>query len=348
MTNDKRYAILVEGQFNSRESKTANALLRFAPASAVALIDSTQSGKPAQEVLGYGGDVPVCGTFQESLNYSPNTLLIGIAPMSGRLPEEWRSIILDAMGEGLDIVSGLHTFIGDDSEFAAAAGENEVSITDLRKPPLNLSVSEDMWRKRTSYVALTVGTDVAIGKMTTLLQLLGYLEDKPLNTAFVATGQTGLLFTEYGVCIDAIVSDFVAGSIESEIMKLDSDHDLLLVEGQGSLFHQGYSGVTLGLIHGVMPDGILICHEPARKVNDYDTKMPTLTESIAMHEAVIHPFRKVDMIGVSLYTAEQNEEEALDSIRKAEEETGLPADDPVRFGPEKLGEAIINSVKASR
>ena len=348
MTNDKRYAILVEGQFNSRESKTANALLRFAPASAVALIDSTQAGKSAQEVLGYGGDVPVCGTFQESLNYSPNTLLIGIAPMSGRLPEEWRSIILDAMGEGLDIVSGLHTFIGDDSEFAAAAGENGVRITDLRKPPVNLSVSEDLWRKRTSYVALTVGTDVAIGKMTTLLQLLGYLEDKPLNSAFVATGQTGLLFTEYGVCIDAVVSDFVAGSIESEIMKLDSDHDLLLVEGQGSLFHQGYSGVTLGLIHGVMPDGILICHEPARKVNDYGTKMPTLTESIAMHKAVIHPFRKVDMIGVSLYTSEQNEEEALDSIRKAEEETGLPADDPVRFGPEKLGEAIINSVKTSR
>ena len=348
MKDDKRYAILVEGKFNPKESKTANALLRFAPASAVALIDSTQAGRSAQEVIGYGGDIPVCGSFQESLNYSPNKLLIGIAPMSGRLPEEWRSIILDAMSEGLDIVSGLHTFIGDDPEFAAAAGENGVRITDLRKPPVNLSVSEDLWRNRTSYVALTVGTDVAIGKMTTLLQVIDFLEKNALNTAFVATGQTGLLFTDYGVCIDAVVSDFVAGSIESEIMKLDSDHDLLLVEGQGSLFHQGYSGVTLGLIHGVMPDGILICHEPARKVNDYGTKMPTLAESIAMHKAVIHPFRKVDMIGISLYTAKQNEEEALDSIKSAEEETGLPVDDPVRFGPGKLGEAIINSVKAAR
>ena len=150
------------------------------------------------------------------------------------------------------------------------------------------------------------------------------------------------------MCVDAVVSDFIAGSIESEIMKLDGGHDLLLVEGQGSLFHQGYSGVTLGLIHGTMPDGILICHEPARKVNDYGTKMPTLTEAIAMHEAVINPFREVDMIGVSLYTAEQNEEEALDSIKSAEEETGLPVDDPVRFGSEKLGAAIINSVKAAR
>ena len=348
MTNDRRYTILVEGKFNSKESKTANAMLRFAPASAVALIDSTQTGRSAQEVIGYGGDIPVCGSFQESLNYSPNTLLIGIAPMSGRLPEEWRSIILGAMSEGLDIVSGLHTFIGDDPEFAAAAAKSDVRITDLRKPPVNLTVSEDLWRNRTSYVVLTVGTDVAIGKMTTLLQLLDYLEKNALNTAFVATGQTGLLFTDHGVCVDAVVSDFIAGSIESEIMKLDSGHDLLLVEGQGSLFHQGYSGVTLVLIHGAMPDGFIFCHEPARKVNDYDTKMPTLTEAIEMHKAVILPFRKVDMIGVSLYTAEQNEEEALDSIKKAEEETGLPVDDPVRFGSEKLGEAIIDSVKAAR
>ncbi|MCH7619418.1 MAG: DUF1611 domain-containing protein [Candidatus Marinimicrobia bacterium] len=345
MTNDKRYAILVEGQFNSRESKTANALLRFAPASAVALIDSTQAGKSAQEVLGYGGDVPVCGTFQESLNYSPNTLLIGIAPMSGRLPEEWRSIILDAMGEGLDIVSGLHTFIGDDSEFAAAAGENGVRITDLRKPPVNLSVSEDLWRKRTSYVALTVGTDVAIGKMTTLLQLLAYLKNQSLNTAFVATGQTGLLLSDHGVCIDAVVSDFIAGSIESVIMKIEKDNDLLLVEGQGSLFHQGYSGVTLGLIHGTMPDGLIFCHEPSRKLNDYGTELPTLTEAIELHNAVVKPFKEVDLIGVSLNTSELNEDDAMSSIKAAEAETSLPADDPVRFGSEKLGKAIVTAVK---
>ena len=348
MTNERRYTIIVEGQFPSLHSKTANALLRFAPESAVALIDSTHAGKSAQDVIGYGGDVPVCGSFQESLNYSPNMLLIGIAPIGGRLPEEWRSIILDALSEGLDVVSGLHTFIGDDPEFEAAAGKNGVRITDLRKPPVNLAVSENLWRERTSYVALTVGTDVAIGKMTTLVQLLDFLEKNALNSAFVATGQTGLLFTDYGVCVDAVVSDFIAGSIESEIMKIDSAYDLLLVEGQGSLYHQGYSGVTLGLIHGSMPDGIIICHEPARELSDHGTKMPTLTEAIAMHKAVIEPFRKVDMIGVSLYTAEQNEEDALDSIRKAEAETGLPADDPVRFGPGKLGEAIINSVRVAR
>ena len=340
-----RYAILAEGNFNSRDSKTANAVLRFIPDSAAALIDSTQAGKTAQEVIGYGGDIPIVSSFQETLRYSPNALLIGIAPMGGKLPDEWRTIVLDAIGEGLDILSGLHTFIGNDKELASAANENKVEIIDLRKPPADLVVSEDRWRERSSYVLLTVGTDVAIGKMTTLIQLMDFLQRSALNSVFIATGQTGLLFTDKGVCVDAVKSDFIAGSIETEIMKIDNEFELQLIEGQGSLFHQGYSGVTLGLIHGSMPDGILICHEPSRKVNDYGTPLPTLTEAIDLHKAVIRPFRKVDIIGISLYTAELSEDEARIAIKDAEEETGIPADDPVRFGADKLGNAILDAVK---
>ena len=343
-----RYAVLAEGSFNPKDSKTANAVLRFMPEAAVALIDSTQAGKTAQEVIGYGGDTPVVSSFQETLKYSPNTLLIGIAPIGGELPDEWRTIVLDAIGEGLDIVSGLHTFLSDDEEFTLAASANNVKIIDLRKPPADLVVSEDRWRERSSYVLLTVGTDVAIGKMTTLIQLMDFLRESTLNIVFIATGQTGLLFTDKGVCVDAVVSDFIAGSIESEIMKVDSDFDLQLVEGQGSLFHQGYSGVTLGLIHGSMPDGILICHEPSRKVNDYCTPLPTLTEAIELHKSVMKPFREVDIIGVSLYTAELSEDEARTAIKEAEEETGLPADDPVRFGSDKLGNAILTAVRSEK
>ena len=345
LRRDVRYAILAEGNFNSRDSKTANAVLRFIPESAAAVIDSTQAGKTAQEVIGYGGDTPVVSSFQETLTYSPNTLLIGIAPMGGKLPDEWRTIVLDAIREGLDILSGLHTFLVDDKELASAANANKVEIIDLRKPPADLIVSEDRWRERSSYVVLTVGTDVAIGKMTTLIQLLDFLRQGTLNTVFIATGQTGLLLTDKGVCVDAVKSDFIAGSIESEIMKVDNDYDLQLVEGQGSLFHQGYSGVTLGLIHGSMPDGILICHEPSRKVNDYGTKLPTLTEAIELHIAVIKPIRKVDIIGISLYTAELSEDMARVAIKDAEEETGLPADDPVRFGSDKLGNAIFEALR---
>ena len=343
-----RYAILAEGSFNPKDSKTANAVLRFMPEAAVALIDSTQANKTTQEVIGYGGDTPVVSSFQETLKYSPNTLLIGIAPMGGELPDEWRTIVLDAIGEGLDIVSGLHTFLSDDEEFILAARANNVKIIDLRKPPAELVVSEDRWRERSSYVLLTVGTDVAIGKMTTLIQLMDFLRESTLNIVFIATGQTGLLFTDKGVCVDAVVSDFIAGSIESEIMKVDNDFDLQLVEGQGSLFHQGYSGVTLGLIHGSMPDGILICHEPSRKVNDYGTPLPTLTEAIELHKSVMKPFREVDIIGVSLYTAELSEDEARTAIKEAEEETGLPVDDPVRFGSDKLGNAILNAVGSEK
>ena len=341
----KRYAILVEGKFNSRESKTANAILRYEPESAMALIDSVNAGKTAQDVIGYGGKVPVCATLSESLDFNPNTLLIGIAPTSGRLPDEWRGIVLEAIGSGLDIVSGMHGFVGDDPQFKDAALKHNVNIRDLRRPPAVLSVSDDRWRKRSSYVLLTVGTDVAIGKMTTLLQLLVYLKNQSLNTAFVATGQTGLLLSDHGVCVDAVVSDFIAGSIESVLMKIEKDNDLLLVEGQGSLFHQGYSGVTLGLIHGSMPDGLIFCHEPSRKLNDYGTELPTLTEAIELHKAVIKPFKEVDLIGVSLNTSELNEDNAMSAIEAAETETGLPADDPVRFGSEKLGKAIMIAVK---
>lgn len=341
----RRYAILAEGKFNSRESKTANAVLRFIPDNAVALIDSAQAGKTVEEVIGYGGDTPVVSSFQETLSFSPNALLIGIAPIGGDLPDEWRPIVLDAIGEGLDIVSGLHAFLSDDNEFATAAGENKVEIIDLRKPPADLVVSEDRWRERSSYVLLTVGTDVAIGKMTTLIQLIGFLDKSTLNSLFIATGQTGLLFTDKGVCVDAVKSDFIAGSIESEIMKVDKDCDLQLIEGQGSLFHQGYSGVTLGLIHGSMPDGIIMCHEHSRKMNDYGTNLPTLTEAIELHKAVMKPFREVDLIGVSLDTSELSEDEARIAINDAEEETGLPADDPVRFGSDKLGGAILDAVR---
>jgi len=344
----QRYAILVEGKFNSRESKTANAILRYEPESAVALIDSQYAGKTAHDVIGYGGDAPVMATLKEALEFAPNALLIGIAPMSGRLPDDWRGMVMEAIESGLDIVSGMHSFIGDDAEFKEAASKHNVNILDLRRPPADLTVSNDRWRERSAYVLLTVGTDVAIGKMTTLLQLLAYLKEQPLNSAFVATGQTGLLFSDHGVCVDAVVSDFIAGSIEDEIMKIEKENDLLLVEGQGSLFHQGYSGVTLGLIHGSMPDGLIICHEPSRKVNDYGTKIPTLTDTIEIHKTVLKPFKKVDMIGVSLYTAELNEDDALSAIEAAESETGLPADDPVRFGNEKLGNAIMTAVKVDK
>ena len=192
---DKRYAILAEGSFNPRDSKTANAVLRFMPEAAVALIDSTQAGRTAQQVIGYGGDTPVVSSFQETLKYSPNRLLIGIAPIGGELPDEWRIIVLDAIGEELDIVSGLHTFLSDDEEFALAASANNVKIIDLRKPPAELVVSEDRWRERSSYVLLTVGPDVAIGKMTTLIQLMDFLRDSTLNLVFLATGQPCRLLT---------------------------------------------------------------------------------------------------------------------------------------------------------
>jgi len=342
MARDPRYLVLAEGQFGPMTSKTANGCIRYSPERVVAVLDSRHAGQTAHEVIGFGGDIPVVATVEEGLRLSPNALLIGIAPTGGKFPEAWRGIMRAAISSGLEIWSGLHTFIGDDPEFAALAREHRVTIHDLRKPPEALPVAAGRVRDVASTVILTVGTDCNIGKMTASLQLRDGLRKRKRSVAFAGTGQTGILIEGWGISVDAVVADFIAGAAERLTLDAAKEAEIVLVEGQGSLVHPGYSGVTYGLMQGSLPHAMIMCAQPSRTAvnNNPWVKIPPLADFIALHERVLEPLRPSKTIAVALNTYDLPEQAARDAIARTEDETGLPATDPVRFDSAPIVDAI--------
>lgn len=337
-----KYAILVEGAFNYILAKTGNAVIRYRPEEVACVIDSETAGKTAADVIGIGEGIPVVAIMEEALKYKPDTILVGTAPPGGQLPETWRTILRAALENGLDIVSGLHTYISDDPEFKELASKNGLKITDLRKPPHQLPFSKGTWQTRKTPVLLTVGTDCDTGKMTAAWELKRELESRGVKAAFVGTGQTGILLGGYGVAVDAVVSDFVAGTIEAEVDKAVSNHDIVIVEGQGSVTHMAYSGVTVGLLHGCMPEMILMCHEPDREVDTFDYPMIPFDTILDLYLHLVEPFRSTELVGISLMTHQFDEEKAADKVWEYEERFQVPTTDPVRYSMSVIAENVIS------
>jgi D-glutamate N-acetyltransferase len=335
--------ILAEGKFSPMMSKTANGAIAYLRDEVAAVVDSTQVGKTAQQVLGYGGDIPVVRSVEDGLQYHPDSLLIGIAPAGGHLPESWRTYVTTALHHRLNIISGLHTFLSDDPEFIRIAAEQGCSITDLRKvPESSRRVAQGNWKRRRGRTVLAIGTDCRIGKMTTILEMHRVLQRRNIRSDFIATGQTGILIAGRGVSVDAVIGDYIAGSIEKEIDESDAaGSDIILVEGQGALTHQGYSSVTLGLMHGTMPDAMVLCHQPARIRDDYGQPIPDLNALIRLHEEVIGFFRPSRVVAIGLNSVGLTDEQSAEAARSIEEHTGLPAIDAFRFGADRIVDALM-------
>jgi uncharacterized NAD-dependent epimerase/dehydratase family protein len=351
-TGRRRLAILTEGQFQSHNAKTAMGVIRFGSDDVVALIDSTIAGRNVAEWLP-GHDIPIVGTLAEALDLPrrPDTLLIGIAPTGGRLPAEWRRTILDAIEAGLDVHSGLHTFLGDDSEFSAAAHVSGVSIVDFRRPPDRRETSVGRRHAPGKRVILTVGTDCAIGKMSVGLELKRAALAAGDHAVFVPTGQTGIMIEGWGVAVDRVISDFVQGTVEWMVEQGEDRGDWILVEGQGSLDHPAYSSVTLGLIHGATPQAMVMVHKPGLAEHEFDHlpeasfPIAPLGPFIALHEAVAGLVAPSKVVAVALNTSlYPDEAEAHSVVAAIAAETGLPTDDPVRFGGDRLWAAIREAV----
>lgn len=349
-----RYLILAEGRFGHETSKTANSVLRYLPERVVGVLDSRQAGRRVQDVLGFGGDIPVVGTLAEGAALGPTALLIGIAPTGGHLPDSWRGVLEEAIAARLDIVSGLHFHLSDDQSLAGVAARHRVKLLDLRKPPADLSVSTGRARLVEPLTVLTVGTDCNIGKMTAALQIRRSLTERGVRVGFAATGQTGILIEGRGIAVDAVIADFISGAAERLVLQSAEGNDVVLVEGQGSLVHPAYSGVTLGLLHGSLPDAMILCHQPSRSCaygggGAYEwMPLPSLPEAIEINERAVAPLRPSRVIGISLNTYDLDEQGARDAIARAEDETGLPATDPVRFDPAPLAEAILAAREEKR
>ena len=340
-----RFLILADGDFGPMTSKTANSVIRYLPERTVGVLDRQQAGKTVQDVLGFGGGIPVVRSMREGLALGPTAVLVGIAPQGGRLPDEWPSWLAEALDAGCDLWSGLHTFLSDDPVLAAKAKAGGRKILDLRRPPADLPVASGAAKEVEPYVVLTVGTDCNVGKMTAQLQLARQLNAGGLRTRFVATGQTGIMIEGWGIAVDAVVSDFVAGAAERLVLEGARDADVVLVEGQGSINHPGYSAVTLGLLHGSCPDAMILCHQSSRKyIGDYREaawlRIPPLSEYIRLYEmmgSAVHPTK---VIGISLNTYDMTDEQARRACEAATRETGLPATDLVRFDPRPLLDAV--------
>lgn len=348
-----RFFIIADREFGPLTSKTANSCIRYFAERIVAVLDRGHAGKTVQDVLGFGGGIPVVGDFEQGLALGATAVLIGIAPTGGQLPQEWRGWLTSAIARGLEVWSGLHTFIGDDPELGALARACGVRVLDARKPPPDLGIADGRAADVHAYVVHTVGTDCNVGKMTAQLEVRNELARRGHRVRFVATGQTGIFIEGWGIAVDAVVADFVAGAAERLVLQGAENADILLVEGQGSLIHPGYSGVTLGLLHGTCPDALILCHQATRDfIGDYHgrgpwVRIPPLPQMIEIYERAAAPVRPAKVIGIALNTFDLDDAGARAAVQRATQETGLPATDPVRFGSAPLVEAILRGVKAA-
>ena len=350
----RRLVILAEGQFGAHSAKTAYGVIRYGRDDVVAVLDSTRAG---QNVAAYlpGHAIPIVASLPEALAFPlpPDALLIGIAPTGGRLPETWRSIILAAIEAGLDVLSGLHTIIGDDPEFAAAAEARGTAIVDYRRPPERLETAVGRRHDPGKRVILTVGTDCAIGKMSVALELVAAARRDGASAVMAPTGQTGMMIEGWGVPVDRVISDFAQGTVEWLVEQGEALGDWVIVEGQGSLDHPAYSSVTLALIHGATPQAMVMVHKPGLTGHDFDHlpeasfPIAPLAPFIELHERVAGLVAPSRVVAVALNTSLfPDDDEARRIIEEVGAETGLPTDDPVRFGANRLWTAVRERVEA--
>jgi uncharacterized NAD-dependent epimerase/dehydratase family protein len=351
---ERRLVILAEGNFGYHHGKTAMGVIRFGQDKVLAVIDSSQAGRNVREWLGDSGrfDIPIVSSLNDALGFLPraNGLLIGIAPTGGKLPDSWRQMVLAAIRSGLDVHSGLHTFLGDDPEFAEAARSGGVRLVDYRRSPERTETAVGRLHDRGKRVILTVGTDCAIGKMSVALELRRSAVAAGRSASFVATGQTGMMIEGWGVAIDRVIADFVQGTTEWMVEEGERRGDWVIVEGQGSLDHPAYSSVTLGLIHGATPHAMVMVHKPGMADHDFEHlpevrfPMASLPGFIAIHEQVAALVAPSRVVAVALNTSLIHDEiEARRIIAATAAETGLPVDDPVRFG----GDALWREIEAA-
>ncbi len=336
----KRYLALAEEYSgDDHYGKTTYGIIRYGSDPVVAVLDSTRAGETVE-------GVPVVATVADALAYEPTVALVGVAVAGGRLPPVWRGILRAAIEAGLDVEAGMHEFLADDPELAALAREHGVELRDYRRPPADLSVPTGENLTHGAAVVLTVGSDCAVGKKTVAVELDRAARARGLASVFVPTGQTGIMIEGWGIAVDAVVSDFLAGAGERLVVEGAKRGDLLFVEGQGSIVHPQFSGVTLGLYHGSVPHVLVLVH----RAGDTEIEgvpghpIPPLGELVDLYERLALPVRPARVVAIALNTGRLDEDAARAAIAAAEAETGLPTDDPVRFGSERLLAAVLKGL----
>lgn len=337
----ERTLILAEGfSADAHYGKTMRGVMRYRPDDVVAILDSECAGETRD-------GVPVVGDVAAAGAYAPAVALVGVATQGGRFPGPWRKILRQCLAAGLSIENGLHEFLGDDAEMRELAARAGVELRDLRRTPADLDCPTGANYALDARIVLTVGSDCAIGKMTVALELDRAARERGLRSEFVPTGQTGIAIAGWGLSVDAVVADFVAGAAERLVVEgAARGGELLWVEGQGSLSHPAYSGVTLGLLHGSAPHAFVLCHKPGTTEVDGYPGHPLLPlpDLVELHERIALRRRPARVACIALNTAGMTADAAAAAIAEAEEQTGLVADDPVRNDATRLVEAVVGTL----
>lgn len=343
---DTPLVVLAEGCLGLPAGKTASGVIRYGRWPIVGVIDSTQEGKTVGKVLNLDCKAPILGSFRQSLGLTPKpqALLLGTAPQGGFLTKADRAVVREALTAGLHVISGLHQFLTADPEFVALAQQFGATLWDVRAVDDTPVINQLHPRPAGTQVITLVGTDCSVGKMVTALELDQGARRQGLKSAFVATGQTGILISGRGIPLDRVIGDFMAGRVEQAILDeiTQSAPEVVFVEGQGAIYHPAYSGITLALIHGSQPDGLILCHNPSQShIRNYpQVPIPPWPEMIARVETVASWLKPCKVLGISLNTSAFDEAEAQRVLEDAQAQTGLPATDPVRFGVEPLLQAL--------
>jgi uncharacterized NAD-dependent epimerase/dehydratase family protein len=342
MATTRRIIVLTEGQTDPENAKTASCMIRYRPEEMVAIYDRTQCGKTSQDLLGVGGALPVVGSLADAP--AANTLLLGTAPAGGKIPPAWRAVILEAISRGMDIWSGLHDFLSNDSEFTAAAQKHGVRLIDVRKNQERDVASRKGLREDCLRVH-TVGHDCSVGKMVASVELTRELKRRGHDAKFIATGQTGIMVEGDGCPIDCVVADFVAGAVEKLILQ-NQHHEILIVEGQGSLVHPSYSGVTLSLLHGCAPHGLILVYEVGRDViTDVEhIPIPPLDVIRRIYEVManVNVDFRCRVLGIAMNSRRLSDADAEAERQRVRAEFNLPVCDVIRNGPDELVDAVLN------
>jgi uncharacterized NAD-dependent epimerase/dehydratase family protein len=338
--------VLADGYLEERAAKTAHGVIRYSREDIACIVDRDHAGKDISEVMPeLNRSAPIVASVTEGLAYKPTSLLLGVATPGGWLPPEWVAWITEAIEDGLEIVNGLHTMLNDNPGFVELAAKHNVRLWDVRQPPSDIPLFSGKSLEIPQKVVATVGSDCAVGKKTTAIEIAEAGRRQGVVTEFIATGQTGVLIAGKGIAVDRVIADFLPGAAEKLVLDAEPESEVLIVEGQGSLWHPAYAAVTLGLLHGSAPHILVLCHQHGRTAIEEPpfTKLPPLTEMIETYEymaSTLRPGAKVACI--SLNCKHLDPGEATRAIAEVESATGLPTGDVWSGDGEKLWSAIAN------
>ncbi|MFG2006148.1 DUF1611 domain-containing protein [Spirillospora sp. NPDC048911] len=338
----------------SPDGKLPWALVRYRSSDVVAVIDSTRAGMDVADALKIETDYRLATSrnLSEALNRQPNTFVIGYSPLRSVFPDEWRKVTLEAISARLNIANPLPYYLTNDKEISEAARAAGVRIWDVRKPPGEEYLPTYQPHRTGSHVVLTVGSDQTVGKMTAGIELNQRAIGRHLNSAFLATGQTGMLVSGDGLPADQVVTDYLTGHVERWVLQYVRQHDLIFVEGQGALNDLATSSLNLGMIHGTLPDSMIFCHRAgATAPRQYpQCKFPPLRELLEMNETAanwFHHTKSSKVVGITVNTQGLSLDEAKAELARIEDEVGLPATDVIRFGSTSLLDAVLDNAAAT-